>query len=215
MLDILQAPTPYIIGILRSCEHYLSENDDFLSQDNSDILVVDIDHDHVYSINDYLRNESTRGSLDNLNHTFSQFQILPKIFKIELKQEISLLRKNKSNLSLDDCQQRLRNVFMSIFIQSCYNYKDYLKETFDIDHFIQSKHHTIELFLEWFTRTQIFELFIRQKLESNIQNPFAITFDLACEKYRRTLHKQIPQRITVKSVKRKAAIKSNKQDNRF
>src|ERR1700733_12626882 len=35
MLDIIQAPTPYIIGILRSCEHYLSGNDDFLSQDNS------------------------------------------------------------------------------------------------------------------------------------------------------------------------------------
>ncbi|CAF1456154.1 unnamed protein product, partial [Adineta ricciae] len=66
MLDVLQAPTPYIIGILRSCEHYLCENDEFLSQDNSDVLIVDIDHDHIYSINDYLPNESTRSSFDNL-----------------------------------------------------------------------------------------------------------------------------------------------------
>jgi hypothetical protein len=212
MLDIIQAPTPYIIGILRSCEQYLSGNDDFLSQDNSDILIVDIDHDRIRSINDYLPNESSRhGSFDNLTTktNLSQFQILPKIFKIEIKQEISLLRKNKSHLSLDECQQRLQNVFMSIFIQSCYNYKDYFKQTFDINHFIQSKHHTIELFLEWFTRTQIFELFIREKIDSNPQNQFAITFDLACEKYRRTLNKQTSQRITVKSVKRKSAIRAN------
>ena len=215
MLDIIQAPTPYIIGILRSCEHYLSKNDDFLSQNNSDILIVDIDHDRIRSINDYLPNQSSRGSNDNLNNNLSQFQILPKIFKIELKQEISILRKNKLNLSLDECQQRLQNVFVSIFVQSCYNYKDYFKQIFDIEHFIQSKHHTIELFLEWFTRTQIFELFIREKFDSNLQNQFAVTFDLACEKYRRTLNKQTSQRITVKSVKRKAAIKANKQDNRL
>jgi hypothetical protein len=215
MLDIIQAPTPYIIGILRSCEHYLSGNDDFLSQDTSDILIVDIDHDRIRSINDYLPAGSSHGSIDNLNSNLSQYQILPKIFKIELKQEISLLRKNQFNLSLDDCQQRLRNVFMSIFVQSCYNYKDYFHQIFDINHFIQSKQHTIELFLEWFTRTQIFELFIRKKFDLNLQNQFALTFDLACEKYRRTTNKQIPQRITVKSVKRKAAIKAAKQDNRL
>ncbi|CAF1610386.1 unnamed protein product [Rotaria magnacalcarata] len=215
MLDIIQAPTPYIIGILRSCESYLSRNEEFLSQDNSDILIVDIDHDRIRSLNDYLSNQSYRGSAENLNRHFLQFQILPKIFKIELKQEISLLRKNKLNLSMDDCRQRLQNLFMSIFIQSCYNYKDYLNATFDIDLFVQSKQHTIELFLEWFTRTQMFELFIREKLDSNLKNSFAITFDSACEKYRRTLKKQIPQRITVKSVKRKAAIRANKQDNRI
>jgi len=209
MLDIIQAPTPYIIGILRSCEQYLYGNDDLLSQDNSDIIIIDIDHDRIRSINDYLSNE-----FDNLNsnNNLSQFQILPKMFKIEIKQEISLLRKNKLNLSIDECQQRLKNVFMSIFIQSCYNYKDYFQEYFNIEDFIQSKHHTIELFLEWFTRTQIFQLFIRQKFDSNKQNQFAITFDLACEKYRRILNKQTSQRITVKSVKRKAAIRAN---NRF
>ncbi|CAF4355900.1 unnamed protein product, partial [Rotaria magnacalcarata] len=58
MLDIVQAPTPYIIGILRSYESYLSGNDDFLSQDNSDILIVDIDHDRIRSIDDYRMNNS-------------------------------------------------------------------------------------------------------------------------------------------------------------
>ncbi|CAF4167447.1 unnamed protein product, partial [Rotaria magnacalcarata] len=67
MLDIIQAPTPYIIGILRSCESYLSRNDEFLSQDNSDILIVDIDHDRIRSLNDYLSNQSYRGSAENLN----------------------------------------------------------------------------------------------------------------------------------------------------
>jgi hypothetical protein len=201
MLDIIQAPTPYIIGILRSCEQYLSSNDEFLSQDNSDILIVDIDHDRIRSINDYLSNES----IDDL----PSFQILPKMFKIELKQEISFLRKNQFILSLDECQQRLQNIFMSIFVQSCYNYKDYFKHTFIIEQFIQSKHHTIELFLEWFTRTQIFQLFIRQKFEFNSSHQFAITFDLACEKYRRTMKTHTSQRITAKSVKRKAAIRAN------
>jgi hypothetical protein len=193
MLDIIQAPTPYI-------------------------LIIDIDHDRIRSINDYLKNNSienlTNPPLSNSENT--RFQILPKIFKIELKQEISLLRKTKLNLSLDDCQQRLRDVFMSIFVQSCYNYKEYFNENFQRENFVQSKQHTIELFLEWFTRTQIFELFIRKKFDRNYSDQFAITFDLACEKYAKTLIKQIPQqRITVKSVKRKSATRANKQDNRL
>jgi hypothetical protein len=217
MLDIIQAPTPYIIGILRSCESYLLANDDLISQDSSDILIVDIDHDRVRSISDYL----TGNSIENLpniplSHTEpTRFQILPKIFKIELKQEISLLRKTKLNLSLDDCQQRLRDVFMSIFVQSCYNYKDYFNGNFQRENFVQSKQHTMELFLEWFTRTQLFELFIRQKFDVNYSYQFAITFDLACEKYSKTLNKQTPQRITAKSVKRKSATRANKQDNRL
>ncbi|CAF3829423.1 unnamed protein product [Rotaria sp. Silwood1] len=222
MLDVIQAPTPYIIGILRSCESYLTTNDDFLLQDNSDILIVDIDHDRIRSINDYFTNNSYRSSIENL-HNFplthietTRFQILPKIFKIELKQEISSLRKTRLSLSLDECQQRLHNVFMSIFVQSCYNYKDYYNENFFREEFLQSKQHTIELFLEWFTRTQIFELFIRQKFENNNSNQYAITFDLACDKYAKTLNKQMtPQRITVKSVKRKSATRANKQENRF
>lgn len=205
MLDVIQAPTPYIIGLLRSCEIYLTDHDDMSSQDTSDILIVDIDHDRIRSINDYLSNEITSDDL-----TFS-FQILPKIFKIELKQEISFLRKNQSILSNDECQQRLQTLFMSIFIQSCYNYRDYLDSTFDIEHFIQSKHHTIELFLEWFTQTQIFQLFIRQResnLHSSEKQQLPVTFDLACEKYRRTLKHQPTQRQTAKSVKRKAAIRA-------
>jgi len=221
MLDIIQAPTPYIIGILRSCESYLSENEDLLSQDNSDILIIDIDHDRVRSVNDYFTGVTHRGSTDNLHNLSlslsepTRFQILPKIFKIELKQEISLLRKTKLSLSLDECQQRLRDVFMSIFVQSCYNYKDYFTGNFQRENFVQSKQHTIELFLEWFTRTQLFELFIRQKFDVNYSYQFAITFDLACEKYSKTLNKQTPQRITAKSVKRKSATRANKQDNRL
>lgn len=198
MFDVIQAPTPYIIGLLRSCEIYLSDHDDISSQDTSDILIVDIDHDRIRSMNDYVSNEFTRPtSTDDL----FTFQILPKMFKIELKQEISFLRKNQSTLSIDECQQRLQTIFMSIFIQSCYNYRDYLGQTFDIEHFIQSKHRTIELFLEWFTRTQLFQLFIRQQS--------TVTFDLACEKYRRTLkNRTFAQRPTVKSVKRKATIRA-------
>lgn len=222
MLDVIQAPTPYIIGILRSCESYLSANDDLLSQDNSDILIVDIDHDRVRSINDYFTNSSYRSSMENL-HNFpithaesTRFQILPKIFKIELKQEISILRKARLSLSLDECKQRLHNVFMSIFVQSCFNYKDYYyHHRFHRDEFLQTKQHTIELFLEWFTRTQIFELFIRQKYEVNNINENGVTFDLACEKYSKTFNKQTQQRITAKSVKRKSATRANKQDIRF
>jgi hypothetical protein len=221
MLDIIQAPTPYIIGILRSCESYLTANDDLNSQDSSDILIVDIDHDRVRSVNEYVTGNTYRGSTENLhnlplsNSESARFQILPKIFKIELKQEISLLRKAKISLSLDECQQRLRDVFMSIFVQSCYNYKDYFNKNFQREEFVQSKQHTMELFLEWFTRTQIFELFIRQKFEMNYSQQFAITFDLACEKCSQTLNKQTSQRITAKSVKRKSATRANKQDSRF
>lgn len=213
MLDIIQAPTPYIIGILRSYEQYLYGNDDLLCQDNSDIIIIDIDYDRIRSINDYLSSDQPNTNTNTTTHNnMFQYQILPKLFKNEIKQEISLLRKNQLNFSIDECQERLQNLFMSIFIQSCYNYKDYFNHKYDIKNFIQSKNHHIELFLEWFTCTQIFQLFIRQKFDFNQENQFAITFDLACEKYRRTLNKQITQRITVKSIKRKAAIKTN---NRF
>lgn len=216
MLDIVQAPTPYIIGILRSCEPYLSSNDDLLLQDNSDILIVDIDHDRIRSIGDYLASSVYRNSTENLHHApASNLQILPNIFKIELKQEISILRKNRSSLSLEECQQRLHEIFMSIFVQSCYNYRDYFDDTFYREEFLKSKQHTVELFLEWFTRTQIFELFIRQKFEYNNPNQYALTFDVACEKYLKTKDKQTPQRRTAKEVKRKSASRANKLDNRL
>ena len=222
MLDVIQAPTPYIIGILRSCESYLVNNDELAGQENSDILIVDIDHDRVRSISEYLSGDSLRGSFENLtslstsSSSNARFQILPKIFKIELKNEISQLRKNRSSLSLDDCQQRLRDVFMSIFVQSCYNYRDYLHQgQFDREAFVQSKQHTIGLFLEWFTETQIFQIFIRQKLERHPAKPFASTFDHRCENYGKTLQKPTPARVTAKSVKRKSATRAAKTDNRF
>jgi len=202
LLDVIQAPTPYIVGILRSSEPYLSTNDDLRTQDNSDILIIDIDHDRIRSMNDYL----------NVNIETSPLQILPKTFIVELKQEISFLRKTRLSLSLDECQERLRDVFMSIFVQSCFNYRDFYHECFYRDRFVQSKQHTIELFLEWFTRTQIFELFIRQKFEYDDQCQWAISFDVACEEYRKTSSKQTPQRMTVKSVKRKSATRANKQN---
>ncbi len=101
---------------------------------------------------------------------------------------------------------------MSIFVQSCYNYKDFFNGKFQREDFVQSKQHTMELFLEWFTRTQIFELFIRQKFDVHYSQQFAITFDLACEKYAKTLNKQTQQRITAKAVKRKSATRANKQN---
>lgn len=213
MLDIIQAPTPYIVGILRSCESYLSNNDDLLSQDNSDVMIVDIDHDRVRSIADYFNNGNENVATVPFPSSENHFhgQILPKIFKIELKQEISLLRKNRSSFSLDECQQRLRDVFMSIFVQSCYNYREFFRGHFQREEFIQSKQHTIELFLEWFTRTHIFGLFIREQFENTASNSLVNTFDLACEKYRKTMSKQTPQRITAKAVKRKSATRANKQ----
>lgn len=221
MLDVIQAPTPYIIGILRSCESYLVNNDELMSQENSDILIVDIDHDRVRSISEYVSGDSLRGSFENLTNLSSssssntRFQILPKLFKIELKQEISTLKKTRSSLSLDECQQRLRHVFMSIFVESCYNYRDYLRGRFDREEFIQSKQHTIVLFLEWFTQTQIFQIFIRQKLDPELSEKFAITFDVECEKYGKTLQKSTPARVTAKSVKRKSATRAAKTDRRF
>lgn len=196
-LDILQAPTPYMIGILRSCESYLTEHSDSFNDENSDLIIIDIDTDRIRSISEYAPNECMR--------RLSTSQILPKVFKVELKQELSQLKKNRLTLSLDECQQRLRQVFISIFIQSCYNYADY---SHDLNQFFQSKSRTIELFLEWFTRTQIFQLFIREKSH---HKQFALSFDAACEHYRRTLNKQSIQRVTVKSVKRKAASRLNQR----
>ena len=223
MLDIMQAPTPYIIGILRSCEHYLTENKDLLMQDTSDLLIVDIDHDRLRSINDYICNDFARGSIDNLNllggsSTLPRpkpIQILPKLFKLDLKQELTLLKKSRFSLSLDECQQRLRHVFMSVFVQSCYNYAEYLQPTFDYERFISSKTRTIEVFLEWFTRTQVFQMFVRQKLDRKTGHQLAATFDLACQTYRQSLSKSAVQRITAKSVKRKAASRTHKQDVRL
>lgn len=223
MLDVIQAPTPYIIGILRSCESYLYKNDDLLSQDNSDIMIIDIDQDSIRPLSSLLSQDTARGSTENLsshgNHQQSSLSqhILPKTFKIELKQEISALRKNRSSLSLDECQQRLRSVFMSIFVQSCYNYREYLDDDFDRDTFLQSKQHTIALFLEWFTQTQIFHVFLRQKVDSSMKSSaFAITFDRACDEFTRNLPKQAQQvRITARAVKRKSATRAIKQDNRF
>jgi hypothetical protein len=192
MLDIIQAPTPYIIGILRSCEHYLSDNSDFLHQDHSDIVLIDIDHDRIRSSIDYDR-------------------LLPKVFKLAIKHELSYLKKTQANLSHDECQQRLRQLFMSLFVQSCYNYRDYFHDIFHSDTFLQSKTSTMKRFLEWFIQTQIFQLFIRDKHSTLCKQSICVTFDLACDTYRRITIQPVIQRTTVKSIKRKAATRASKQ----
>ncbi|CAF0829324.1 unnamed protein product [Didymodactylos carnosus] len=249
MLDICQAPTPYIVGILRSCEYYLNLNQELCNQD---ILIIDLDNDKVRTVDEYATNinngtmssqtdvdqllKSTRTSTENLSHF--QHQILPKMFKIDLKSELQQLRKLKQTISLDECQMRIRQCFMSIFVRSCYNYKDYLTTTstsnyltntttsqsaiFNFDGFIQSKkqQQSSQLFLEWFTRTQLFEVFIREKFDFVQDNKlYAVTFDESCLEYSRHLKtqqqlqtKQKPK-VTVKSVKRKANQKSHNTNN--
>ncbi|CAH0383279.1 unnamed protein product [Bemisia tabaci] len=150
MLGFLEAPTPYLFGLLKP---YHSSDNYLPSLSNTDeVVVVDLDLGKVIiSIGDEL-------------------SILPTKVAKGLKAALQL------NLPADSTTRNLliSEALVRLFVELIGHYREFMfvnvdtqKKEFQREAFIncvESK--SVRLFLDWFTETAMFQLFIESRLES-------------------------------------------------
>ncbi|XP_034235043.1 DENN domain-containing protein 2A-like [Thrips palmi] len=147
MLDICQAPTPYIIGVLKGKHPILPP----VSIDDG--IVVDVDNSLI------------------LQSQQDETTILPVGISRSLKVALQLAQ---SSTPPDD---PLRNVlvseaFLRTFVEVCGHYQTHIvvqqdgKKVFERESFIKAvRSRSIQLFLEWFTETAMFSAFIDSRVD--------------------------------------------------
>lgn len=103
LIEMTEAPTPYIIGMMRSCKNELVKY-----KNSTDILIIDLDK-HKLSHNTRLYNE-----------------IIPENLKKSLKMEINILTNLSKNMSNYEKNLELCKIFINFFVKTIGNYRNYL-----------------------------------------------------------------------------------------
>ncbi|XP_071120563.1 DENN domain-containing protein 2C-like isoform X3 [Mytilus edulis] len=147
MLDICCSPTPYVIGILSS---HLQK---VLNLPLSEIFIFDLDKRQVIK---------SQGDEDTL---------LPKSVQKALKTVLNMCKvegdlKNAQNLLISEA-------FLRFFVEAIGHYGNHITTqqngqlVFERDSFVKNaQSSSMEQFLEWFTETQMFEVFLTDKVET-------------------------------------------------
>jgi len=157
LIDIVCAPTPYIVGLLSSNSHLLNSLDDEMEE----VLIVDVD-----------------------NHRFLQRMgdeksILPKKLHRALSSALEMAKSEN---------QSLRNVmvaeaFLRFFLETTGSFNHFMIHVpgagrqFQKEEFVcnASNAPSIMVFLQWFTATQMFEVYATER--ENDRNVISGTFE--------------------------------------
>ncbi|RNA39384.1 suppression of tumorigenicity 5 -like [Brachionus plicatilis] len=164
LIEMTEAPTPYIIGLMRSCKNELIRY-----KNCSDILIVDLDKQKF------------------IHDTNSSDEMVPESLKKCLKSELTNLVNLSKNMSNYEKNFELCKIFISFFVKTIGNYQNYLVsdnqntiESFKFlykDFIDASNNSEIRNFLINFTQSQLFEVFISKKMQSGLN--FGLMFDEA------------------------------------
>lgn len=103
LIEMTEAPTPYIIGMMRSCKTELVKY-----KNSTDILIIDLDK-HKF-IHDTKLNED----------------IVPESLKKSLKMQINILTNMSKNMSNYEKNLELCKIFINFFVKTVGNYQNYL-----------------------------------------------------------------------------------------
>ncbi|ESO95421.1 hypothetical protein LOTGIDRAFT_116963, partial [Lottia gigantea] len=145
MLDVCCAPTPYLIGILTSHLNTV------LDLPLEEVMIVDLDRKNILrSVGD----EST---------------ILPKKITKALKTAINMCKIDAAERSQT---LMISEAFLRVFVETIGHYGEFIttqqdgRKSFLKENFISKiESQGLQQFLEWFTETQMFEVFITNHLE--------------------------------------------------
>lgn len=154
LIDVVDAPTPYIIGILSSLRPLL---DDYRL---TEVLIVDLDTGTLIA---KLGDES---------------RIIPKKIQRALCAAINEDAEASSSQCVNTAfiprasDATVAEAFMRMFVETCGHYDNYITTQQDGEKIFQRElfvkvvtSRSIRMFLEWFTLTQMFEVFITDKLK--------------------------------------------------
>ncbi|KAH9499652.1 DENN domain-containing protein 1A [Bulinus truncatus] len=182
LIDYISAPMPYLIGVHKNLVEKLTQN----RVDVGDAVVVDLDTNTVTSSYD---------DLEDLPHDVSNF----------LKKKLKKDTKNTMLYSGD----AVSKAFLQAIVRLIGGYRDALKFrqgeaiTFDPEAFVQSRPSESQPFLEGMLSLQIFQQFIRGRLEK-LETGFGFTdiFDEEANKYNDKLHSIPKYKDFIKSAKK-------------
>ncbi|XP_014261744.1 DENN domain-containing protein 2A-like isoform X2 [Cimex lectularius] len=160
MSEILQAPTPYIVGLLKNRKWPIKKM--FFSE-IEDVIVVDVDNGTV------VKRQGDEGS------------IIPEQLSKSLKQALYLVPVHSIDIAPSEALIRL-------FVELVGHYSNFLISTvpdkdrqFQKEQFINApSSKSVRLYLEWFTETALFHTFIKQRMER--RNQLGL-FEQRCAEY--------------------------------
>ncbi|OWF47953.1 Suppression of tumorigenicity 5 protein [Mizuhopecten yessoensis] len=148
MLEVCCSPTPYLIGILSSHLQRVQ------ALPLSEIVIFDLNKKQM------IRSQGDEGTL------------LPKLIQKAMKTALSMC-KNDSDAS-NAQNLMISEVFLRFFVEAIAHFSEHIniqqdgKKVFVKESFIQgAPTESMQQFLEWFTETQMFEVFITHQVEKN------------------------------------------------
>ncbi|KAK3101747.1 hypothetical protein FSP39_006091 [Pinctada imbricata] len=146
MLDVCCSPTPYIIGILSSQLSYVQ------TLPISEIVIFDLNKKQM------VKCQGDEGTL------------LPKEIQKALKTALNMCKVDADAKSAQNLM--ITETFLRMFVESVGHYSNHIttqqdgQKVFHKEGFIQSAAtESIQQFLQWFTETQMFEVFITEQTE--------------------------------------------------
>ena len=149
MLDVVCAPMPYVLGVLSAFVP------DVLKMDIEDVLIVNLDKKLV--VRSY-GDEST---------------IIPKKLQRALKTAINMCKIDSEASTLQWLM--VSEAFLRMFIELVGHFGNHVRTQQDGNKIFQKEGFILELvsrdtrqFLEWFTETQMFEVFISSHLDGTV-----------------------------------------------
>ncbi|GAB6022826.1 DENN MADD domain containing [Chamberlinius hualienensis] len=159
LLEVVASPTPYIIGILSHSRQQL----DNISVDD-DAIMVDLDSGLI------------------VREVGDETTIIPKKVYKALSTALKLIRHRTGNEDDEDegyspGSTLVAEAFLRMFIELVGHYQQHItlspdgKKTFDRESFCMAPlSRGMQMFLKWFTQTQIFDMFIEAATSNNHQN---------------------------------------------
>uniref|UniRef100_A0A2S2NTL5 Suppression of tumorigenicity 5 protein n=1 Tax=Schizaphis graminum TaxID=13262 RepID=A0A2S2NTL5_SCHGA len=179
--DFVQAPTPYIIGLLKT-----ENQSDIFSQlsENDQVFIFDLD-----------ANKALRKVKD-------EYSVLPSRIAKGLKNVIGLKVELDQSTKAVLASESLIRLFVELvghyksFILPNSENKYHFQKQFFIDAGINTAHRN---FLEWFTETAMFTTFLNNKMHSNIDKKDV--FECRCDEFSSELNKIKRKSKTLQSMK--------------
>lgn len=167
LLELVHSPTPYILGMFSSCRNFVHDS----SLD--EVLVIDLDEGCFVR---YVGDES---------------RILPKKIQKALTLALSDVPKENGMRSCGITDVTLTEAYLRMFVEMCGHYKDFISSsagtgnTFQGEEFVKAvSSSSIRLFLEWFSRTQMFQVFIHDRMKDSFVEDL---FDQRIEEYKKEM----------------------------
>ncbi|CAH1787403.1 unnamed protein product [Owenia fusiformis] len=146
LIDIVCSPTPYIIGVLSDCVPQLEG----LPMD--EVLIVNLDGGRL---TEELGDEGT---------------IIPQKLQKAIKTALKMCMEDEESPGSKNLM--ISEAFLRLFVETTGHYKYHISIQQDNQHHFQKEQFiralsskSLRMFLEWFTETQMFEMFVTEQLE--------------------------------------------------